>query len=386
MLNYELCIKIINRLIPIFARDINIIGLDGVIIASTNKNREKTYHEGARISASSNRNVIITDANKHMYRGCKEGVNMPITYNNKVIGVVGITGTAEEVIPYGPLIKELVELIVSEMDVELPQKVKRGNIKNYYKEIIQGIQNQDLEAYNSRAKLLEIDIGARRKMVVFKCEEDDNNGYKKIEDSFYNILNNENVEIINLNNKLVLLFKVNSSIELYIDMLIKRIKLENIKKYVFIIGEECNDVLDYEKVYSQICLVESIEDRDEYNKILNVSDYDLRLLISGISNRFRNRYIQTHFSKIFDGKNKLSTEMIKTIKLYFVNNMVIGETAKVMYIHRNTVQYRLNKFKTLYGIDLGKPYECSKIYLAILIYEEIKRDKKDSDNIIYKKN
>ena len=49
MLDYDSCIKIINRLTPIFTKDVNIIGLDGIIIASSNKKRENTYHEAARI-------------------------------------------------------------------------------------------------------------------------------------------------------------------------------------------------------------------------------------------------------------------------------------------------------------------------------------------------
>ncbi|WP_366914705.1 hypothetical protein [Clostridium sp.] len=32
--------------------------------------------------------------------------------------------------------------------------------------------------------------------------------------------------------------------------------------------------------------------------------------------------------------------------------------------------YRLNKFKDLYGLDLAQPYECAKLYLGILIYED----------------
>ena len=177
MLDYNSCIKIINRLTPIFTKDVNIIGLDGIIIASSNKKRENTYHEAARISASSNRNIIITTKNMHMYRGCKCGVNMPITYNNKVIGVVGITGTAEEVIPYGPLIKELVQMIINEIGVETPQKAQKNNEKMYFKEIIQGIQKEDLESYKTRAKLLEIDMKVSRKMVVFKMCNNYKNNY-----------------------------------------------------------------------------------------------------------------------------------------------------------------------------------------------------------------
>ena len=103
------------------------------------------------------------------------------------------------------------------------------------------------------------------------------------------------------------------------------------------------------------------------------------MLIKGISSEYRNRYIEDYYYEVFEGKNKASNEMLKTIKGYFINDMKIGETAKMMYVHRNTIMYRLNKLKKMYGIDITKPYECTKIYLAILIYEENIR-KIESDN------
>ncbi|WP_394899682.1 CdaR family transcriptional regulator [Clostridium tertium] len=380
MLDYDSCIKIINRLTPIFTKDVNIIGLDGIIIASSNKKRENTYHEAARISASSNRNIIITTKNMHMYRGCKCGVNMPITYNNKVIGVVGITGTAEEVIPYGPLIKELVQMIINEIGVETPQKAQKNNEKMYFKEIIQGIQKEDLESYKTRAKLLEIDMKVSRKMVVFKMCNNYKNNYKKIEDLLNKCLSSLNVLVLNLNNeKIVLLFNNNIDIKSYINDLISKMKLSKTNNYIFIIGKECKEILEYERAYYQISLVESIEVGNNFKKVIDVNEYSLKLLIKGISSEYRNRYIEDYYYEVFEGKNKASNEMLKTIKGYFINDMKIGETAKMMYVHRNTIMYRLNKLKKMYGIDITKPYECTKIYLAILIYEENIR-KIESDN------
>lgn len=380
MLDYDSCIKIINRLTPIFTKDVNIIGLDGIIIASSNKKRENTYHEAARISASSNRNIIITTKNMHMYRGCKCGVNMPITYNNKVIGVVGITGTAEEVIPYGPLIKELVQMIINEIGVETPQKAQKNNEKMYFKEIIQGIQKEDLESYKTRAKLLEIDMKVSRKMVVFKMCNNYKNNYKKIEDLVNKYLSSLNVLVLNLNNeKIVLLFNNNIDIKSYINDLISKMKLSKTNNYIFIIGKECKEILEYERAYYQIGLVESIEVGNNFKKVIDVNEYSLKLLIKGISSEYRNRYIEDYYYEVFEGKNKASNEMLKTIKGYFINDMKIGETAKMMYVHRNTIMYRLNKLKKMYGIDITKPYECTKIYLAILIYEENIR-KIESDN------
>ena len=296
---------------------------------------------------------------------------MPITYHNNVIGVVGITGTAQEVLPYAPLIKELVELIVGEMDEEHSQKVKKNKKINYFKDIIQGIDIQDIETYYSRAKLLEINIESIRKMIVFKCDDPKENVYHVTESLFATTLRNLDIEIINLNNKkIILLIQQNIDISRYIDLLIDELNQNNISNYTFIIGEKCKNIIDYEKVYSQICLVESIEDPYRDKKVIKVRDYDLRLLVKGISKTTKNMYIENNFLQLFEGHNKLSEEMMKTVKMYFMNNMLVGQTAKAMYIHRNTVLYRLNKFKSLYGIDLSKPYECTKVFLAILINDE----------------
>lgn len=368
MLYYELCNKILNRLTPIFSKDVNIIGNDGIIIASSNKNRENTYHEGARICASSNRNIVITKENQHMYRGSKSGVNMPITYNNRVIGVVGITGTAEEVIPYGPLVKELVEMIINEMDSRIAKTSKINSRKEFFKDIIQDNDFKDMDSYIARAKLLEIDLEVPRKMIFLKLLDSNRINYQNIEILFRDIFNNE---ILNINNdKLVLMNSCNS-----VDELIKKLlfelesNLDEKIKYYFIIGEECKNLVDYHNVYSSMSVIESIIPNDTSEKVIYMRDYEIRLLINGLSKESKKMYISKYIN-VFSGKNKASKELLRTIKVYFINNMKVSDTAKSMYMHRNTVMYRLNKFKDLYGLDLSQPYECAKLYLGIIIYED----------------
>lgn len=369
MLYYELCERILGRLTPIFNKDVNIIGIDGVIIASSNKNRENTYHEGARICASSNRNIIITKENEHMYRGSKSGVNMPITYNNEVIGVVGITGTAEEVIPYGPLVKELVEMIINEMDSEIAKKSKTNSRKEFFKDIIQDNDLKDIQSYISRAKLLGIELEVPRRMIFLKFLDCNKLKYQKVENLFNKI---SNKEILNMNDeKLVLLFKNCNDVNELLEKLVGELEasLDEKIKYHFIIGEECRNVVDYNNVYSSMSIIDTIIPKDTSEKVIYMRDYEIRLLINALSKESKKIYI-SKYSNIFNEKNRASKELLRTIKVYFINNMKINNTAKSMYMHRNTVMYRLNKFRDLYGIDLSQPYECAKLYLGILIYED----------------
>ena len=48
----------------------------------------------------------------------------------------------------------------------------------------------------------------------------------------------------------------------------------------------------------------------------------------------------------------LNDEMINTIEKFFENNLNLSETARQLYIHRNTLVYRLDKVQRVLGLDL----------------------------------
>lgn len=62
-------------------------------------------------------------------------------------------------------------------------------------------------------------------------------------------------------------------------------------------------------------------------------------------------------------------DMLKTIKTYLETNLNVSLTAKKLYIHRNTLQYRLDKFVEKTGMNLKSFQGALTIYLACLLYE-----------------
>lgn len=52
---------------------------------------------------------------------------------------------------------------------------------------------------------------------------------------------------------------------------------------------------------------------------------------------------------LYDQANK--SEFIDTIYLYLLTNKSLNETAKRLYIHKNTITYRLEKIKELFSLD-----------------------------------
>ena len=47
-------------------------------------------------------------------------------------------------------------------------------------------------------------------------------------------------------------------------------------------------------------------------------------------------------------------ELMVTGEEYLNNDLNVSETARVLYIHRNTLLYRLNKLEKITGLDLRK--------------------------------
>lgn len=64
-------------------------------------------------------------------------------------------------------------------------------------------------------------------------------------------------------------------------------------------------------------------------------------------------------------------ELMMTIKVFLENNSNASLSAKKLYVHRNTLQYRLDKFTEKTGVNLKDLDAAVVVYLASL-YEEIR--------------
>src|SRR5690554_5011572 len=100
-LTKELAQKIVDNTMDVLGKNINIMDHNGIIIGSGNKNRIDNYHEVANRVIESGKTYIIRDDMEKEFQGVKEGINLPIKFQEKIMGVVGITGDADEVTGYG---------------------------------------------------------------------------------------------------------------------------------------------------------------------------------------------------------------------------------------------------------------------------------------------
>ncbi|WP_226000055.1 PucR family transcriptional regulator [Paenibacillus sp. BJ-4] len=81
-------------------------------------------------------------------------------------------------------------------------------------------------------------------------------------------------------------------------------------------------------------------------------DLEFIYLFKHIPQEVMSRYCSYLFRPLLDKDEEYAGEMMHTLETYFVNNGQVNETARELFIHRNTVLYRLEKISGLLNLDL----------------------------------
>mgnify|MGYP004554548901 FL=1 len=78
--------------------------------------------------------------------------------------------------------------------------------------------------------------------------------------------------------------------------------------------------------------------------------------------------------EIFDGKSpdEFDDEILTTINKFFENNLNVSETSRQLYIHRNTLVYRLDKLQKSTGLDLRVFEDALTFKIALMVVKYMK--------------
>ena len=69
-------------------------------------------------------------------------------------------------------------------------------------------------------------------------------------------------------------------------------------------------------------------------------------------------------------------ESMSTINKFFENNLNISETARQLYVHRNTLVYRLERIEKIIGLDIRKFDDAMTFRIAVMVLAHVKDAKK----------
>ena len=68
-------------------------------------------------------------------------------------------------------------------------------------------------------------------------------------------------------------------------------------------------------------------------------------------------------------KKLLTEEMLVTIDKFFENSLNLSETARQLFIHRNTLVYRLDKIQKVMGLDLRNFHHAVTFKIMMMLMD-----------------
>ena len=78
----------------------------------------------------------------------------------------------------------------------------------------------------------------------------------------------------------------------------------------------------------------------------------------------------------FAGPDELDEEALMTIRQFFEDSLNIAETSRHLYIHRNTLVYRLDKLQKLLGLNIRNFEDAMLLRLGLMVHEYVKENAK----------
>lgn len=309
ILTRERAQKYVNQLMEDVPYNINIIDKDGTIIASGDPDRVDDFHFSGKKAFDRKAKVLVyTDRN-----GERQGANEPVTIRGEMICVVGISGAPEEVQNYTKLLSSMIKLLIEqEVDAMLSMQKKQDD-EMFMNDLIQntqGIYEEDIRKLASDK--YHIDLTQSVTVVLSK----EANALKQLAQSL-------KLTIFTYQSDALLL--VNTNV----------VSREHIKA----LTDDGTWVDSGQNIAESIANIQqtaiyfSLLQLDHKGPVF-VKDHPFYLFTPGI---FKKDDV------LFERVDQMEDELATTLAIFIKHNLDTRATSEELFIHRNTVNYRLEK-------------------------------------------
>lgn len=377
-LSKELAQSIVEKTMNVVDYNINIMNENGVIIASGNKERIGTIHEGSIIALQRKSEFNVNENESKKLHGVHQGINIVIEFRNKIVGVIGITGKPKEVLGYAKLIK-----MTAEMMIEQEHVMKELEWNNRIKEemILALIYNKPdsvilLDEYIKKFKL---QYNCPMNVFIIELNIEDSSASKDLDVSsrIINMLEGTfkgSISAVVNSKTIVLLHKClrnNNKNEEYIEK-VKKLN-EKIKSEIGIdtkiaTGKIYDKLLEIYKSFDianeTLQFGKKMHPRDNVH-IFELLKYDM--LFSQNSAKWKVNELRDTYELI--AKNDKSRVLRQTLKVIIEENGELNNVANKLFVHRNTLSYRLDKIYKLTDRNPRKYTDLFWLYSAIINFE-----------------
>jgi carbohydrate diacid regulator len=258
--------------------------------------------------------------------------------------------------------------------------VAANNVRHYYDEkydktnFMQNIIFDNLLSFDlhQKARELHVDIDVPRAVFYVKRQENTDIGiYEVIRNMFPD---KEKDFVINIDANNIVLIKelsevvTSAELENMAQKILNTINSETMVKVMIGLGTVASNIDELNAVYKEAQVALEVGKVFEEEKdILNYDSLGIGRLIYQLPIKLCELFLKEVFKK--GDIASLDDETILTINKFFENDLNVSETSRQLFVHRNTLVYRLEKIMKLTGLDLRKFDQAIVFKVAMMVYK-----------------
>lgn len=351
-LTKEAAQKLVETVKDVCGQDINYIDPKGIIIASTKKSRIGSFHEIGRKAAESGNTIEVMKDDD--YLGTKKGVNIPFFYKRELVAVIGISGNPDEVRSFAYLVQRIAAMMLRERELEAQDHGRKNEIRYFLHSLIEhdSMDPDYLKEFLQKRKLSFTD--SYRLVVIHVNSHDMHTNLSMVEEHAYRIFEQIPGAIYTFNypKEFLLMIEANN-----LEKNLFRIqKLADTYSSIFTIGIGTKESLFGLHLSYRTAMI-ALKSAAKENNLIHYDDLTLEILLGNLDEDAKERYKKRTIER-------LSQEDLHLLATYFASNLSLQATAETLFIHKNTVQYKLNRIHHLTGLNPRVFEDAVVLYLA----------------------
>ncbi len=288
-----------------------------------------------------------------------------INDDGQISHILAVCGEGDAFLVGKLTVNQLQNLIVAYKD--------RIDKNSFYQNLL--LDNLLLVDIYNRAQKLHIEAVQSRCVFVVEVKPDTNHEALEMVKELFNQQNGDFVTSVDENHIIVIKYIENPEYEEELDetarMLIDMLGSEAMESARVAYGTVVNEIKGISKSYKEAMMALDVGKIFYAEKnIIAYSALGIGRLIYQLPVNLCQMFIKEIFGET--ALDELDDEILITVNKFFENSLNVSETSRQLYIHRNTLVYRIEKLEKATGLDVRVFEDALTLKLALMVESYIK--------------
>ena len=345
--------QIVDTVKDVSGHDINFIDRDGMIFASTDATRVGIFHEiGRQVVATGQTIEVETDDS---FFGTHKGVNLPFLYQGEVIAAIGISGVPNEVRKFAYLAERITMMILREHELDEQSSSEKAQLNYIIRSLILG-ESMNYNFYMEFVERFQIDLNGRFSTIVVQRNGRFNSvNLSMLESSVYQAFEQTGAKLYTFSypNEYLLLIETDRLKKW--DYIFRQLAREHPDSLKIGIGN--SDTLNRQNLSYQAAKIAVSSLTGEQNLAI-FDQLNLEILLGTIPEGAKRRFLEKTVSQLSEKDRDI-------LQAYFGCGMSLKTTSDKLFMHKNTLQYQLDRIWKNSGYNPRTFQDAVVLYLAL---------------------